>query len=180
MDDYRKEFIKELLETLKIPTGAFNIAVVSEEIVHITNQDLREFYKAVLSADTYGNGMKAVIKTAELFKVEKIDRVELKAKEFIRLAHTMNIVVFDNSRASGRTFEDELKGTRFTNVSQRVIEILDNVAPHYNHKNLIANIRTYSTAVSELTAFKNALKTLREKNVAIESPKMRAIIARTA
>ena len=68
MDNFREEFIKGLLETLKIPATAFNIAIVSDEIESVSNENLREFYREVVSADTFGNGMKAIIKTAENYK----------------------------------------------------------------------------------------------------------------
>lgn len=73
MDDFRNEFIKGLLDTLKIPATAFNIALVSDEIENISNTDLREFYKSVVTADTFGNGMKAIINTAKKFKPEEKD-----------------------------------------------------------------------------------------------------------
>jgi len=68
MDKFRKEFIKGLLETLKIPATAFNIAMAADEIACIPNDKLREFFKEVLIAESYGNGMKAIIKTAESYK----------------------------------------------------------------------------------------------------------------
>lgn len=83
MDKFIEEFVKGLLETLKIPTTAFNIALVKEEIEAIDKADLREFYKAVVTADTFGNGMKAIINTAKDFKPEEkniLDGTEQKAK----------------------------------------------------------------------------------------------------
>ena len=73
MDNLREEFIKGLLETLKIPATAFNIALVSDEIEAIPNGSLRGFYREVVSADTYGNGMKAIISVAKNFKPAEKD-----------------------------------------------------------------------------------------------------------
>ena len=76
MDDFREEFIKGLLETLKIPVTAFNIALILDEIELISNADLRRFYREVVSADTYGNGIKAVVNIAKKFKAAEKDMLE--------------------------------------------------------------------------------------------------------
>ena len=68
MDNFREEFIKGLIETLKIPATAFNIAIVADEIENISNNNLKYFYKEVVCVESYGNGMKAIIQTAENYK----------------------------------------------------------------------------------------------------------------
>jgi len=154
--------IEELMLTLKIPKGNFNRSLIEDEIINIPFERLKDFYREVMLAESFGNGLKCIVQTAEKFKPQKMNRIEEKAKELIELTHTMNSVVFNSSRSSGRTFEEELKGTKFVNVPPKIISILDNVAPFYSHKKLIADIRTYPTAKDELIAFVSAITTHRK------------------
>jgi hypothetical protein len=69
MDNVRKAMIEELMLTLKIPQGSFNFGTIADEIVNIPNDRLKEFYKGVVSADNYGNGMKIIAEVAGKHKV---------------------------------------------------------------------------------------------------------------
>ena len=181
MVNLRNELTKAIMDKLGINADPFTVGSIKNCLEPIADDKLQDFYNALFGDEhSFLKPMDRIVKVAKQFQVQTVDRVELKAKEFIKLVHSMNNVVFSNSRTSGRTFEDELAGTTFTNVSERVIAVLNNVAPHFNHKKLIANIRTYSTAVSELTAFKRALTTLREKDTAIASPEVKKMIGRVA
>lgn len=105
MDNFREEFIKGLLETLKIPSTAFNIAVVSDEIEEIPNQSLRGFYREVVSADTFGNGMKAIIKTAENYKQEselsiKLTESKDEANDMYNKFYSQNCSMTDYAQAN--------------------------------------------------------------------------------
>jgi len=73
MDNLRKSMIEELMNTLKIPQGNFNFGTIADELEHISNDNLKDFYRAVMSAESYGNGMKAIIQTAESFKPQQED-----------------------------------------------------------------------------------------------------------
>ncbi len=73
MDNLRKSMIEELMNTLKIPQGNFNFGTIADELEHISNDNLKDFYRAVMSAESYGNGMKAIIQTAENFKPQQVD-----------------------------------------------------------------------------------------------------------
>ena len=102
MDNFREEFIKGLLETLKIPATAFNIALVSDEIEVIPNGSLRGFYREVVSADTYGNGMKAIISVAKNFKSAEKDILEGtadKAKAMYDKFYTQQSAMLDYAQA---------------------------------------------------------------------------------
>jgi len=73
MSQFRKSLIEELMLTLKIPQGNFNYSTIEDEIRHISNDNLKEFYKSVMSADSFGNGMKAIIESSKKFKPQEQD-----------------------------------------------------------------------------------------------------------
>lgn len=75
MDSFRKSLIEELMLTLKIPQGNFNYSTIEDELEHIPNEQLRGYYKEVMNSESFGNGMKAIIKTAEKYKAEKTDNL---------------------------------------------------------------------------------------------------------
>ena len=72
MDNFRKAMIEELMLTLKIPQGSFNFGTIADEIVNVPNDRLKEFYKGVVSADSYGNGMKVIATVATKYKVKQL------------------------------------------------------------------------------------------------------------
>ena len=96
---------------------------------------------------------------AEQFKPNiKDNSLELKAKELISFCETANKTVFDNSTKSGRTFEDEMRGTKFTNLNDADLYVLNQVKPYCEHKQLVSNISRYQTSIDTLRAFTEALK----------------------
>ena len=114
MDKFREEFIKSLLETLKIPATAFNIATVSDEIACIPNDKLREFYKEVLIAETYGNGMKAILQTAESYKPQselslKLLNSRSEAKEMYNKFYSQCTGMMDFTRANRNKYPNDKK-----------------------------------------------------------------------
>lgn len=180
MVNLRDELVKAIMANLKINQDPFTIGSIKKKLETIPDSKLQNFYDSLFGDEhSFLNGMDRVTKVAKQFQVQTVDKTEIKAKELISLVHTMNNVVFENSRASGRSFDEELKGTRFTNVTDRVIAVLDNVHPHYNHKKLIGNIRSYADSVAELVAFKRALQSVRNDN-AIENKSVRKLLKKTA
>ena len=114
MDEFREEFIKGLLETLKIPATAFNIAIAEDEIACITNDNLREFYKEVLIAETYGNGMKAILQTAESYKPQsklslKLLNSRSEAKEMYNKFYSQCTGMMDFTRANRNKYPNDKK-----------------------------------------------------------------------
>lgn len=96
--------------------------------------------------------------------------IGLRAEELIRLAISMNNAVFDNAKASGRTFEDELKGTTFKGIAEEDIAILSNVKRHMGLKNLVSNINIGWNGSEQLQAFKNAIIHKDKSILALENP----------
>lgn len=159
MDDIRKEFIKEILETLKIPIGAFNVGTVSEEITHIPDNQLRAFHKALFGTDhSYLNGMDRIIKVAEQFKPQATGHEEEKAKELIELVKGMNESVYQEHMKTGVRFDDLLKAAKFETVPDETKAILKRVRPCYDLKALIAKNNTGWGTVEQLNAYKHAIK----------------------
>jgi len=108
MDKFREEFIKSLLETLKIPATAFNIAIAEDEIACIPNDKIREFFKEVLIAESYGNGMKAIINTAKKFKPDILASTAEKAKNMYDKFYAQQSAMLDYSQ----THRDEVPNDR--------------------------------------------------------------------
>ena len=167
----RNELIKALVKGLKLDDNIFNYQAVAEEIEYIQDRDFMDFYKAVMAENTYGNGLQAIMKVAEQFKPQQqTDLTEIKAKELIGIVYSMNDTIFQNAKMSGRTFEDELKGTSFLGLNQKDTDILNNVKPHTNLKALVTNISFYENGTAQLTAFKNAIQHTPSEAVQIANP----------
>jgi len=122
-------------------------------------------------------------KPAEIYQYkpqEKIiaieDEATRKAKELISWCESANSVIYDNATKSGRTFEDELKGTKFVSLSDGDIAILNQVKPYTDHKQLIINIRAYRTSQEALNAFKRAVEYSSSYAGAIENATVRKMI----
>jgi len=185
MDNFRKSLIEELMLTLKIPQGNFNLATISDELDHIPNEKLKEFYKAVMTADSFGNGMKAIITTAETFKPKPLealtDATTAEANRLINACETMNTILFNESNKLGIPFESYIENYEFTNLQESTKALLNTVKPHCNYKRLIINIRQYQTSIDALKAFKNAIEKSSNKNTALlESGIVRKLIKRVA
>jgi len=161
----KNELIKALVKELKLDDNIFTYQAVAEEVEFLCQSQLMDFFKAVMSAESFGNGMKAIIDIAKQFKpkeIAEVDRLEVEAKKLISLVHTMNATIFDNATKSGRTFIDELNGTKFKGIDSE-IAILNQVKPYSDYKLLVGNISCYLTSLDQLNAFKKAL-TPKDKN----------------
>lgn len=126
------------------------------------DEDFKQAIKRLLSERVYPTFPKPA-EILELSNVEKIviveiDELEEQAKELIQWCETANATIFENAKMSGRTFDDEIKGTKFTSLSDSDLSVLNAVKPYCNHKQLIGNIRTYQTSREAINAFKSALK----------------------
>ena len=60
----REQLVGALIKGLKLDNNVFNYEAVNEETEQIQEHQFMDFYKAVMSADTYGNGLKANIQVA--------------------------------------------------------------------------------------------------------------------
>jgi len=158
MFNLRNETIKAILTELKIDNSPFNIEVVKEFIAHIADAELKAFYMALFKDGAkIFNGLDRVAKIAETFKPVNIDLVIIKANKLIALVYSMNNAVFDSSKKSGRSFEDELKGTKFLNLEENDLSIFDLVKPHCNLKILVTKISLYADGTAQINAFKEAI-----------------------
>lgn len=168
--------------TLKIPQGNFNFSTIASEIEFIGNDKLKDFYKAVMTAESFGNGMKAIITTAESFKPKPLeqlaDATTAEAQLLISACEEMNTILFHESNKFGIPFDDYVMKYQFNNLQERTKALLDTVKPHCSHKLLIINIRHYQTSVDAINAFKSAiLRSERTDSVLIENKRVRSIIS---
>jgi len=168
----RKAMIEELMTTLKVPQGNFNYATIEDEIRHIPNTQLKDFYKSAMSADGFGNGMKAIISAAEKFKPIIIDKTEEKAKELILLVESLNRQIGEDAKRMGQDFVKLVNSVQLPTISQEDICILDNVKPYFNHKSLIININHYPTSLEALRAFKTAIEREESKMLLLTNSKV--------
>ena len=177
MRSIRQEFIKEVLETLKIPAGAFNVQLVSDEIGHIPDNKLREFHKELFGTDhSYLSGMDKIMKVSEKFKPVIIDNIEQEAKELIELCEGLNTQIRKDAERMGEDFKKLVYAAKFPTLDTDKIAILNSVKPHRDFKELILNIRHYQTANDALNAFMSAIKFVDNSLTAIESSAVRKMI----
>jgi len=148
------------MQSLKIEKNPFIYATIDEYITHLKPTDYKAFMSELFGTQhQYLNGLERVAKVAEQFKPQEEENlIEYEAKELIRWCETSNATIFDNAKASGRTFDDELKGTKFPNVSNTDKAIFNAVKTYCDYKQLIGNIRTYQDGNIQLQAFIDALK----------------------
>ena len=157
MDNIRKEFISEIMKTLKIE-GAFNIGTISDEMQHIPNTDLRAFHKALFGTDhSYLNGMDRIIKVAEQFKPVNVDLVEVKAKELISMVESINTKIGEDAKQRGEGFEYLVSVVKLPGVCEDDMAILDSIERYRGHKKLIINIRVGWNSKEQLEEFKRAI-----------------------
>lgn len=158
MDDIKDEFIKAIMMSLKLNKNPFIYSTIDEYIAHLQPTDYKSFMSELFGVHhSYLNGLDRVAKVAETFKPVSIDETEAKANELIALVYSMNETVFENAKTSGRTFEDELKGTKFRNIDDEIV-ILNQVKPYTDYKQLVSKVSCYATSLEQLQAFKNAIK----------------------
>ena len=179
MDNLRKSMIEELMLTLKIPQGNFNFSTIADEIEHIKNEDLKEFYKGVMSEENYGNGMKAIIAVAERFKPSEANQNEIDAKRLIAYCRAVNESVFEDSQKYKTQFSDLICKLKLQEmISPMDYAVLSNVKPYCNALKLIESINEYQTSQSQLKSFVEALR-YKDNVMSIESAKARKIILST-
>jgi len=154
------ELINALISGLKIEEDVYAIETVKESVELLSENVYLDFYQAVMKEDTFGNGVKAVMKIAEQFKpqIQEVDETELKAKELIDLVQSMNKSIDKDHIRTGINFDRLLKDVNFPSVGKEDIAILNQVRPHYDMKTLIAKINHYATAKECIEAFKRAIK----------------------
>lgn len=125
------------------------------------DEDFKQAIKRLLQERVFATFPKPaeILELSAIKKVvsAEIDDTEIRANELITLVYSMNATVFENAKASGRTFEDELRGTIFRNIEDD-IAILNNVKPYCEYKQLVNNISCYQTSKEQLKAFKDAIK----------------------
>lgn len=183
MDKFRHALIEELMLTLKIPQGNFNFATIESEIKNISNDDLVKFYKMAISADSFGNGMKAIIHTAEYFNPKPLEQLEdtttAEAKRLIMACEQMNTILFDECNKRGIPFDDYVRDYEFKNIQDSTKALLSQIKPYCDYKRLIINIRRYQTSKDALNAFKTAILQSGKKNSAmIENNRVKNMIGR--
>lgn len=172
----RNELIKALVKGLKLDDNIFNYQAVAEEIETVQEKDFMDFYKATMAENTYGNGLQAIMKTAEQFKPQQTDLTEVKAKELIEMCYGINDKVFEDAKMSGRTFDDQMAGTIFKGISDTDIAILNQVKPYTDHKQLFSNMSCYATGLEQLNAFKRAIEYSQSYTGAIECSRVSKMI----
>lgn len=112
MDNIRKEFIKEIMQTLKIE-GVFNSGTIADQIQHIPDTQLRSFHKALFGTNhSYLNGMDRIIKVAEQFNPKQDHDYEIKAKEILKKMHGINRRISDEAEARGEDYFKLLKAAK--------------------------------------------------------------------
>ena len=72
MTTKESELVKALTRGLKIDNDIFAIETVREATESINEDKYMQFYKDVMKEDTYGNGMKAILKISEAYKKRDI------------------------------------------------------------------------------------------------------------
>lgn len=103
MDNFRKSMVEELMLTLKIPQGNFNFGLIADEIENIPNENLKEFYKLVMSNESFGNGMKAIIASAKEFTPQEQDLLagtHETAKQMYNKFYAQNCSMTDYTQAN--------------------------------------------------------------------------------
>lgn len=177
MYNLRNEIVKSIIATLKIADTPFNTETVREMIASIPDLSLKHFYKSLFGDQhVYLNGLDRVAKAAEQFKLVVTDNVEEEAKELIELCESLNTHIRKDAEAKGEDFKKLVYRAKFPTLDVDKIVILDNVRPHYSHKDLIINIRHYQTAKDALDAFKYAIRDIDKSLSAIESSRVQKMI----
>ncbi len=165
------------MQSLKIEKNPFIYATVDEYISHIKPTKYKLFMSELFGTQhQYLNGLDRVAKVAEQFKPVEMDHSRSKAEQLIKGVETMNTVLWNEAKELKRVFEDYVEMYEFKNVCDETKSILNNVAPYHDIGQLTINIRKYQTSADAITAFKNAIASISNRNTAIESPKVRKMI----
>jgi hypothetical protein len=193
MDQFRKSLIEELMLTLKIPQGNFNYSTIEDEIRHIQNDNLKEFYKTVMSADSFGNGMKAIIESAKKFKPQEDDLLKgthQKAKDMYNKFYSENCSMTNYTQAN----RDKVKNDRefFENMKYEDLEKNDGTKT-YNAQELyvlnelgggtwLIDIRFLPNTQVAISKIEKIIKTAiitKYSTSAIENKRVRSLVGKT-
>jgi len=160
LNNIKDEFIKAIMQSLKIEKNPFIYATIDEYIAHLKPTDYKSFMSELFGTQhQYLNGLDRVAKVAEQFKPQVlVDEFEEEAKRLIELAYSMNNAVFQDHIKTGRRFEELLELVKFPELSEHDYAVLNNVSPHNSLNVLLGNINTYTTSQTQLQAFIDALK----------------------
>jgi len=179
MTTKRKQLVSALIVGLKIEEDIFAIETVKEKTEFLSENQYLDFYQAVMKDDSFGNGIKSVLKVAEQYKPqEPEDETRLKAKELIELVRSMNEAVYQHHIKTGFRYDDCLKAAKFEKVDEDIKAILSQVKPYFNYKDLVANINVYQTGEEAIKAFMTAIKFTPSNAVMIDNPIERLRIKR--
>ena len=91
------------------------------------------------------------------------DTLTKKANELYNIALAMSLEVEKEHSRTGIDFDVLMNGAIFKNIPQEDIDVLDNVYPHYSHKDLASNLSLYQTSKEALDRIKEAIKKLDKK-----------------
>jgi len=195
MDNLRKLLIEELMLTLKIPQGNFNFATIANEIEFISTLKLKDFYKEVVTADSFGNGIKAIISVAKKYKPEEKDILsgtEQKAKAMYDKFYTQQSAMLDYAQAHRDIISNDRKwfksidysklknrdGSKtYTNLELYVLkelgsgEFLINLRFALNSSHIITKIQKI---------INKAIKTKHQKIESIESKRVSKMLSQKA
>jgi len=189
MSQFRKSLIEELMLTLKIPQGNFNYSTIEDEIKHIPQDKLREFYKSVMSVDSFGNGMKAIIEASKLFtsKVDIYDGSRDKAKSMYDKFYVECCRMLDyctDNREKINSDREFFTNCDYASLKNKLGESAYTKQELYVLNDLgsgewLCNIRLYPNSEVAITAIEKSIKkaiTTKYSTNAIENKKVRDLI----
>lgn len=162
MTETRKIFIKSLISGLKIDVDGnpFEYQAVVDGAEYIKEADFMDFYNEARKRNTFGDGVKAIIETAEQFKPadSTSSEVDIKAKELIELVAIMNRQIEKDHARTSIDFNTLLANVNFPTLSKEDEAILSRVKPCYDLKQLIAKNTNGWGSVEQLNAYKQAIQ----------------------
>ena len=174
----RDELIISLMNNKGITKDPFVSATIKNRIKDIPDSKLQSFFESVAEADSFGDGLKVIMKIAEQFKPKQDENaIDLEAQRLIQLVYGMNQAVYQDHIKTGISFDVLLSGVKFPKLSSEDNSVLTNVAPHYNLRDLIQHISCYTNSIEQHRAFKTALTRVGE-SLAIENSRVSGMIGR--
>ena len=106
MTTKHRELINALITGLKIEKDVYAIETVKEATELLNENQYLDFYQAVMKEDSFGNGVKSVIKIAEQFKPDETNEAKTKAEQLINGVEQMNTFLWYEAKDLKRVFED--------------------------------------------------------------------------
>jgi len=191
----RTELIKALVTGLKLDDNIFNYQTVAEEIELIQEQHFMDFYKKVMSAETFGNGLKAIIKVSKLFKPQEVNLLA-GTKDLAKKMYDK----FYSENCSMTTYtqenRDKVPNDRefFESTSYENLKRTDGTKTYSAQEIYVLNelgggswlmdirfLPNTQVAINRIESIiKTAIITKYEKSVAIENPAVRKMLGRVA